>query len=472
MDKQLKELAIDLFEINAVKFGDFVTKVGLKTPVYVDLRMIIAYPKILRKISKILWALAEDDKDVDQICGVPYTALPIASVISVESDIPMLIRRKEAKAYGTKKLIEGSFKQGDTCVIIEDVVTSGSSILETVRDLQNEGLNVTKALVIMDRQQGGRKNIENSGIQMQSLYTLSQLMDYLLEAKKVTAETVQTVTTYLSENVAPVKTLEDESAPKRLKLDFAERSKLAINPLAAKLLNLMSQKETMLCLAADLTSAQDIIDLTEIAGPHIAVLKIHVDIIEDFNQTFIQKLKQLSEKHRFLIMEDRKFGDIGNTVSLQYEKGLYKIAEWADLITAHPVPGAGILDGLKNALKNISGDRGVFLITEMSSQGALTRENYIKESLALSKDSDLITGHVCQSNIFSDPGLIQLTPGVKLAKASDALGQQYNTPEVVVSAGADLAVVGRGITESPDKISSILKYKTQLWAAYKNRISS
>ncbi|XP_015110463.1 uridine 5'-monophosphate synthase [Diachasma alloeum] len=471
MKEQLKELAIELYEIDAVKFGDFVTKVGLKTPVYVDLRVIISYPKILKKISKTLWGLAEDDKVV-QICGVPYTALPIASVISAESDIPMVIRRKEAKAYGTKKLIEGSFKQGDTCVIIEDVVTSGSSILETVRDLKNEGLKVTEALVIMDREQGGRKNIENSGIKMQSLYTLTQLMGYLLEAKKVTAETVERVTEYLKESRAPVKTFEDESAPNRLKLDFAERSKVAKNPLAAKLLNLMSQKETTLCLAADLTSADEIIDLTERAGPHIAVLKIHVDIIEDFDQTFIQRLKHLSSKHKFFIMEDRKFGDIGNTVSLQYGKGVYKIAEWADLITAHPVPGPGLLDGLKKAQKHVSEDRGVFLITEMSSKGALTGENYVKECLALSKDSDIVTGHVCQSNVFSDPGLIQLTPGVKLAKTSDNLGQQYNTPEAVVNAGADLAVVGRGITESLDKLSSILKYKNQLWAAYKNRISS
>lgn len=76
----------------------------------------------------------------EQLCGVPYTALPLATLISVYDSKPMIIRRKESKSYGTKKLLEGNYKKGDVCLIVEDVITSGSSVMETVRDLRKEGM--------------------------------------------------------------------------------------------------------------------------------------------------------------------------------------------------------------------------------------------------------------------------------------------------------------------------------------------
>lgn len=85
---------------------------------------------------------------------------------------------------------------------------------------------------------------------------------------------------------------------------------------------------------------------------------------------------------------------------------------------------------------------------------------------------DLIAGIVCQNPLFSDqPGLIQLTPGVRIEEKSDNLGQQYNSPElVVIEKGADVAVVGRGITEASDPVAAAERYKNILWAAYSKRI--
>lgn len=158
---------------------------------------------------------------ISQICGVPYTALPLATLISVENHIPMLMKRKEAKSYGTKKLIEGKFSPGDNCIIIEDVITSGSSILETTNTLRKEGLKVTKAYVVIDRQQGGKKNLEDHGIKVTSLYTITQLMEYLLDAGKITSEITKNVYAYLLLNQAPsIDSLSKLSANLRLPLLF------------------------------------------------------------------------------------------------------------------------------------------------------------------------------------------------------------------------------------------------------------
>ncbi|XP_011167181.1 uridine 5'-monophosphate synthase [Solenopsis invicta] len=469
----LKELAVELYDIQAVKFGEFKTKIGLTTPIYFDLRMIISYPKLMLKLAKALWTLLDDPTKVSRICGIPYTALPLATLISALEGVPMLMKRKEAKSYGTKKLIEGAFLPGDTCVIIEDIITSGSSVLETVDVLKKENLNVTEAYVIIDREQGGRKNLENHGIKVKSLFVITEFMKYLLKAGKVTPELVKNVNNYLAMNQAP--SISMQGVPDdRLKLSYGKRAKLTTNPLTSKLLKLMESKRTNLCLAADLKEMDAILELADVAGPHIAVLKTHVDIIDNFNETFILRLKELAKQHKFLLMEDRKFGDIGNTVSLQYRHGLYRIAEWADLITAHSVPGASTIDALKKALENITEPRGIFLVAEMSCKDALTTGDYVKRTVSIAEEaSDLVVGLVCQSNLLAQPGLLQLTPGVKLSKSDDGLGQQYNNPQSVINAGADLAVVGRGITESPHGyLKATLEYKRELWKAYEERIDT
>ena len=107
------------------------------------------------------------------MCGVPYTALPFATLMSAKCGKGMVMRRKEAKKYGTKKIIEGQFKPGDTCLIVEDLVTSGMSVFETVGPLQDEGMKVEDVVVLLNREQGGKDNIEVPGLLRQLLFSLS-----------------------------------------------------------------------------------------------------------------------------------------------------------------------------------------------------------------------------------------------------------------------------------------------------------
>lgn len=397
-----------------------------------------------------------------------FPALPLATLLSVKMRQPMLIRRKEAKSYGTKKLIEGKFQPEETCLIIEDVVTTGSSIIETTLDLRAEQLTVEDAIVVVDRQQGGGKNLTEKGVKMHSLFTLPYLIEILRTEGKIEEELAKTLNDYISKPIdTPVK-------QSRLTMSFIERANVAKNEVSRSLFKVMHTKKTNLCLAADVTKCDEILNLAESLGPYICLLKTHVDIIEDFNENFIKSLKSLAEKHNFLIMEDRKFADIGNTVSLQYSRGIYKISTWADLVTAHSLPGDGILKGLKEVIGDEQ-NRGVFLLAEMSSDGHLMTADYCKKTMEMTSNySNIVAGIVAQSaNLINDAGLIQLTPGCKLDNSTDALGQKYDTPESVIKErGADIAVVGRGIISSKNPSEIAKTYRDRLWAAYEARLKN
>ncbi len=172
MNKQ--EILHQLREINVIKHGDFILKSGVCSSIYIDLRPLISYPKILRAVSHLMWEKMQG-LSYELICGIPYTALPMATCIAVDHDIPMLLVRKEAKEYGTKKQVEGVFSPGQTCVIVEDVVTSGGSVLGSTKVLQKEGLIIRDVVCFIEREQGGRENLQACNYKLHSIFALSEL---------------------------------------------------------------------------------------------------------------------------------------------------------------------------------------------------------------------------------------------------------------------------------------------------------
>lgn len=252
-------------------------------------------------------------------------------------------------------------------------------------------------------------------------------------------------------------------------LTYSERAKLCVNLAAKQLLRLMDDKQTNLALAADVTTKKELLQIAAELGPQICVLKTHIDIIDDFDIELITELQRLSEKHNFLIFEDRKFADIGNTVKEQYQGGIYHIADWAHITNAHTVPGPGIIQGLKEI--GLRKNRGLLLLAEMSSQGTLAQGEYTQKTIQMAlENKDFVIGFITMRQLIDDPCFINFTPGVQLAATSDSLGQQYNTPENVIGKQkSDIIIVGRGIYTAPDPIAKAKKYRVAGWQAYLHR---
>ncbi len=195
----LKDLIVKLHEINAVKFGEFKLKSGIMSPIYIDLRVTVSYPEVLKMVAEAMWEKVKN-LNFDVICGVPYTALPIATAISLAHNKPMIMRRKEVKDYGTKKAIEGKFEAGQNCLVVEDLVTSGASVFETIEPLQHEGLKVTDIVVLVDREQGGKKHLQEKGYNLYSVLTISEMLDVLQAEGKLDAEMVGKVKEFIKNN--------------------------------------------------------------------------------------------------------------------------------------------------------------------------------------------------------------------------------------------------------------------------------
>ncbi|MBU1178227.1 orotidine-5'-phosphate decarboxylase [Patescibacteria group bacterium] len=250
---------------------------------------------------------------------------------------------------------------------------------------------------------------------------------------------------------------------------YAERAQMCPNQTAKKLLSLMEEKKSNLAVSPDVTSATELLDILDKTGPEICLVKTHIDIITDFTPELINKIVELKKKHNFMIFEDRKFADIGNTVQMQYAQGIYHIVDWADIVNAHTVPGPGIIDGLKEVGEPKG--RGLLLLAEMSSEGNLATGEYTAKTLQMAKDNpDFVIGFITMKKQLNEPNFINFTPGVKLVAGGDNLGQQFNTPEKVIGEQeSDIIIVGRGIYEADDPAAEAKKYREAGWKAYEGR---
>ncbi|WP_436344889.1 orotate phosphoribosyltransferase [Natronorubrum sp. FCH18a] len=162
-----------LREAEAVQFGEFELSHGGTSEYYVDKYLFETDPDCLETVAD---AFAERVGADDKLGGVALGGVPLAAATSVAAGVPYVIARKQRKEYGTGNLIEGRLEEGEEVVVLEDIVTTGTSLVDAIEALREAGATVDRALVVVDREEGGREHVEDAGVEMESLVTASDLL--------------------------------------------------------------------------------------------------------------------------------------------------------------------------------------------------------------------------------------------------------------------------------------------------------
>jgi uridine monophosphate synthetase len=198
------QLTLALADIGAVKFGEFTLASGIKSPIYIDLRLLASHPDVLRLAAHTYAELIGEILDSGdrgsgiRLAAIPYAALPIGTAVALEMGLPLIYPRKEAKAHGTGRAIEGEFQPGERAIVLDDLITTGGSKLAAIEPLEAAGLRVQDVVVLIDREQGGREELDAAGYRLHAVLRLGEMLDLLVEAGQISAKQQDAVQAYLN----------------------------------------------------------------------------------------------------------------------------------------------------------------------------------------------------------------------------------------------------------------------------------
>ncbi|WP_446752368.1 orotate phosphoribosyltransferase [Vulcanisaeta sp. JCM 16161] len=190
------DLAISLYRIGAIKFGRFKLTSGIESPFYIDLRLVITHPDIYRQLVKSMAGLLSSF-NIDVVAGIETAGIPWASMVAYELGKGMIYVRKEAKEHGTARLIEGDLRQGMRVAVIDDVVTTGGSIIRAIRAVRSHGGDVVVAAAFIDREQGGLDAIRREGVNAAALLRITEVINALVKNGLISDELRNSIINYL-----------------------------------------------------------------------------------------------------------------------------------------------------------------------------------------------------------------------------------------------------------------------------------
>lgn len=404
---------IELFQKDIIERGHFVLKSGKTSNVYVNLRKLLIYPSTLKKVGQSIGDIlrfcygkyGSPNSITWKICGVPYGAISLATVVACSEqtdDLPkvkfsMGIYRKETKDHGSKSPIE-NMTRGDRIILIEDVVTTGQSCLEMINDLEyNHGIRTDAVICVVDRANSSeaRQTLREKQIPIINLFKLENDEHFHVKDPK----------------------FESHESP--------DKKELAVS--------------------IDVEHFEDLHDQFISFAPYVDYIKIHSDFYNHFGLELLRFLKQRFPN--LLLIEDAKLSDIGKTT----ERQLNRYSQWADLITVHGIAGHETIKRFESY-----NDVKALLITSMSSSGMMINDVMRTNLIQLGSQSDSVFGFIDQGSI---PGKKVFRPGISLKGSCQIKDQNYVHPETAFQSGTSVVIVGKDITLAFDPIGTLKIYR-------------
>lgn len=293
----MEQLILDLFESNCIQFGKFTLKSRVVSPIYIDFKGVVGYPNIVKNIVNLFGErMTELNLNYTRLCGVPYGGIVFTSLLSQTTGKPMLIVRKEAKKYGMKKLIEGEYYEGESVVLVEDIISTGKSILEFAVKLTRQKLKITDILVICDRRLHHQNDLNDYKIH--SLFTIHDLLTILYKNEKITRETFLEVYSFIIDS-SPVKNTRD--------ITFIREN--FDTPMKLKISQKIISKKSNICFSYFETDFFKLLDIAGRIGTSIAILIYNSSIITDFNTERANLLKKLANEKNFALFDHLLLGN-------------------------------------------------------------------------------------------------------------------------------------------------------------------
>lgn len=432
--QNLKNIILSKFyNLDIIKYGNFKLKSGVASTVYIDFRKLVSYTQLysyLETLTDLIFPELFTDTNI-KLMPIPIGGIPFGSYLSYSKKIPYVIVRDKIKNHGTGKILEGNIDIiNDKFIIIEDVITSGKSILETLETISRNDysfLNYKAIFCICNR-----NNIEKiNDLPIYSLFTLSEIEEFINKL-------------ILSRNGIDYKPIFFNSK------------------LANELYLLALKKKSNIILSCDSNNIFTILNTIRYTGHLIVGVKLHLDNVNiKINHTsfFYDELTRLKKEFEFIVIEDAKFADI-EVITVEKINSITTKYNFIDAITIHSVSGLSILESSKI-------NKELIIVCEMSSSNNLLNNKYIDNTLNMIRNSKNIPmGLVCQNKIPNKIipfEYLTMSPGINIDNKTDDNNQNYTFPDNNINKRGLFWIVGRAITNNEYIEESCEKYKNIGW---------